>query len=258
VALTDEERARIQANAAQVRADREAKRLDLAEDAAKTAYGIWANLPAPATPANCPYLAGKGVGGHGVKVNAEGQMVVPCRDADGKLWNVQFVDGDGKHFLKDSKKAGTMHVIEPSGAGTLDSLARYRGTVVIVEGYATGSRIYEAVNRPVVVAFDAGNLKAVAEAVQAKYPDRPILIAADNDHARVNEKGEKENIGIIKAEEAAQAVGGHFIAPKFMAAEMAKGLTDFDDLGQARGNGAVRGAVDSALARINQPERSIA
>lgn len=258
VALTDEERARIQAEAAQVRADREAQRMAEIEKAAKTAYGIWANLPAPATQQNCPYLAGKGVGGHGVKVNAEGHLVVPLRDEAGKLWNVQFVREGAKHYLKDSQKAGTMHVIEPSGAGTLDSLGRTGGTVVIAEGYATGSRIYEAVHRPVVVAFDCGNLKAVAEAVQAKYPGRPILIAADNDHARVNAQGVPENIGIIKAEEAAKAVGGFFIAPKFTAAEMAKGLTDFDDLGKARGNGAVRGAIEPALARIHQPERSIA
>lgn len=37
-----------------------------------------------------------------------------------------------------------------------------------------------------------------------------------------------------------------------------KGLTDFDDLGKSRGNGAVRQAIEAAVARTMQPERSIA
>ncbi|MBC7953615.1 MAG: DUF1738 domain-containing protein [Rhodospirillaceae bacterium] len=253
VALTGEDRARIQAEAAQVRADREAQRLDSAEKAAKVAYGIWANLPASATPETCPYLAGKGVGAHGVKVDGAGKLVIPARDADGKLWTVQFASADGKRWLKDSQKAGGMHVVEPTGKGTLDSLTPHGGAVVIAEGYATAARIFDATNRPVVVAFDSGNLLAVAEAVHAKFPDRPILLAADNDHA--NKLG---NVGMIKAEEAAKNVGGYFFAPKFTPAEMAKGLTDFDDLGKARGNGAVRQVVEATLARINAPERSIA
>lgn len=257
IALTDEERARVQAEAAQVRTDREAERLALVEKASRTAYGVWQNLPAAAI-TQSPYLARKGVGAHGVKIDGEGKLVVPARDADGKLWTVQFIGDAGKLWLKDSQKAGTMHVIEPTGQGTLDTLARYGGPAIIAEGYATGARIFESVNRPVIIAFDCGNLKAVAEAVHAKFPDRTILLAADNDHARLNEKGEKENIGIIKAEEVAQAVGGYFVAPKFTAAEMAKGLTDFDDLGKARGNGAVRQAIESALTRVNAPERSIA
>ncbi|MBF0325866.1 MAG: DUF1738 domain-containing protein [Alphaproteobacteria bacterium] len=245
-ALTDEERARIQAEAANVRKARRQEQHELAERAAKNAYGVWTNLPGPATPDNCPYLAAKGVGGHGVKVNEAGQMVVPARDAAGRLWNIQTVTPDGKLYLKDSRKAGTMHVLEVTGKGTLDSLAPLKhGALVIAEGYATAATIHEATGHAVIVAFDSGNLKAVAEAVHAKYPDRPILIAADNDHART-----KGNIGMIKAEEAAKAVGGTFVAPQFTAEEKGLKLTDFNDLAKSRGNQWVRRCIETALSRV--------
>jgi len=245
-ALTDEERARIQAEAANVRETRRQEQHELAERAAKTAYGVWTNLPGPATPDNCPYLAAKGVGGHGVKVNETGQMVVPARDAAGRLWNIQTVTPDGKLYLKDSRKAGTMHVLDVTGKGTLDSLAPLKhGALVIAEGYATAATIHEATGHAVVVAFDSGNLKAVAEAVHAKYPDRPILIAADNDHARTG-----GNLGMIKAEEAAKAVGGTFVAPQFTAEEKGLKLTDFNDLAKSRGNQWVRRCIETALSRV--------
>ena len=88
-------------------------------------------------------------------------------------------------------------------------------------------------------------MKAVAEAVHAKYPDRPILIAADNDHARTG-----GNLGMIKAEEAAKAVGGTFVAPQFTAEEKGLKLTDFNDLAQSRGNQWVRRCIETALSRV--------
>jgi len=84
------------------------------------------------------------------------------------------------------------------------------------------------------MAFDANNLKAVAMAIREIYPEANIVLCADNDH-----KGDK-NVGLEKAQEAAQAVGGEVISPEFTKEEMARGLTDFNDLHQARGLGAVR------------------
>ena len=254
VGLDDAEKARIQAEAANVREARAAAQQEAAQKTAKVAYGVWTNLPAEASPENSPYLAIKGVKGHGVKVNGEGQLVIPCRDETGRLWNVQFVGADGKRFLKDSRKAGTMHVVERSGKGTLDTLGQDRhAPIIIAEGYATAARIHEATGRPVVSAFDSGNLKAVAEAIHAKFPERPILIAADNDHS--NKMG---NVGMRKAEEAAKAVGGSFVAPTFSKDQMARKLTDFDDLGRDMGNGKVKQVIESALSKTRELERGIA
>ncbi|MCA1908972.1 MAG: DUF5710 domain-containing protein [Magnetospirillum sp.] len=254
VTLTPEERAHIQAEAANVRAQREAELLKAHQNAARKAYGVWQNLPGEATPENSPYLAAKGVQGHGVKVNADGHMVIPCRDASGLLWNIQTVTPEAKLFLKDSRKEGTFHVLDVTGKGTLDTLLPLKqGAIIIAEGYATAATIFEETGRPVISAFDSGNLKAVAEAVRAKFPDRPLLIAADNDHANVH-----GNVGMTKAEEAAQAVGGKVVAPNFTAEEKAQKLTDFNDLKQARGPGWVRRTIEGALQQAQGQERGIA
>ncbi|WP_342027677.1 DUF5710 domain-containing protein [Magnetospirillum fulvum] len=252
-ALSDETRAQVQAEAASIRAERENLRLAAAEKAARIAYGVWENLAGDATPERSPYLAAKGVQGHGVRVDTEGKLMIPARDGEGRLWTLQVVGADGKRFLKESHKAGTFHVIEPTGTGTLDTLFANPGPVLIAEGYAPAASIFEATGHPVIAAFDSGNLAPVAETVRARYPDRTIVIAADDDHTNRN-----GNVGLEKATEAAQAVGGFVVSPRFTSEEMLKGLTDFNDLAQSRGPGAVRQAIDSALARLREPSRSIA
>ena len=47
-------------------------------------------------------------------------------------------------------------------------------------------------------------------------------------------------MGLEKAAEAAKAVGGEFVAPRFTEAEKAKGMTDYNDLARSRGKEAVR------------------
>ncbi|EPY00218.1 zincin-like metallopeptidase domain-containing protein, partial [Magnetospirillum fulvum] len=252
-ALSDETRAQVQAEAASIRAERESLRLAAAEKAARIAFGVWENLAGNATPERSPYLAAKGVQGHGVRVDTEGKLMIPARDGEGRLWTLQVIGADGKRFLKESHKAGTFHVIEPTGTGTLDTLFANPGPVLIAEGYATAASIFEATGQPVIAAFDSGNLAPVAETIRARYPDRTIIIAADDDHANRN-----GNVGLEKATEAAQAVGGFVVSPRFTSEEMLKGLTDFNDLAQSRGPGAVRQAIDSALARLRGLDRSIA
>ena len=81
------------------------------------------------------------------------------------------------------------------------------------------------------MAFDAGNLLAVAQAMREQYPDRKIILWADDDYQRVDRNGHPENIGIIKATEAAQAVNGHLAVPDF-GPNRPEGATDFNDLYQ--------------------------
>lgn len=252
-ALTAEQRADLQAQAANIRAQRETDRRQTAEKAARKAFGVWTNLPEGALPETCPYLAAKGVQGYGVKVAQNGSLVVPQRDAEGRFWGVQFCTTEGKRYLKGNLHVGTMHVIEPSGEGTLAAAAG-PGPIIIAEGYATSSTIYDETRFPVVVAFDSGNLQLVAEAVRKAYPDRQIIIAADNDHA--NTLG--VNVGMIAGEKVAQAVGTLWLAPKFDEAEKSRGLTDFNDLRQSRGPGAVREAFRTLLDKNRTQELSVA
>ena len=79
------------------------------------------------------------------------------------------------------------------------------------------------------------------------------MIAADNDH---NHKFGK-NVGMMKAEEAAKAVGGAMVAPKFTDAEKAKGLTDFNDLAVERGLQSLAGDLKPAVAKTAERAQAL-
>lgn len=186
-----------------------------------------------------PYLAQKEVVAFGLKEDRQGNLMVPGYDQDGNLKTIQTINAQGgKFFEPGCPKAGAMHVIgEDEENGRSDSVRDIKSPkIYISEGYATGATVHLATKNPVVMAFDANNLKAVAMAIREIHPEANIILCADNDH-----KNDK-NVGLEKAQEAAQAVGGEVIAPEFTKEEKAKGLTDFNDLHRARGLGAVRDA----------------
>ncbi|WDN62374.1 toprim domain-containing protein [Xylella fastidiosa subsp. multiplex] len=79
--------------------------------------------------------------------------------------------------------------------------------IVIGEGYATVAQVSQALGYGTVVAFDAGNLEGVAKALHKSFPDKPILIAGDDDQSLPN------NPGKTKAQEAARAVDGTAFFP---------------------------------------------
>lgn len=233
--LTAEQKAVLKAEVEQKKL---AQKQDLAnqhEAASKKAFARWANAEGWA-PSTQPYLAKKGVYGYGVKVNERDELLIPGRDVDGHIHTLQTVNDQGKFFIKGSRKTGTFHTIDPDRA-----LEHEDTPLLVAEGYATAASVHMATGEPCHAAFDAGNLKPVAEALQAKYPDRPIIIVADNDH------GQENNPGLAKAEQAARAVGGLVAAPQFTDKEKAEGRTDFNDLHASRGINAVRTQLAPAL-----------
>jgi phage/plasmid primase-like uncharacterized protein len=208
---------------------------------AKKAYGVFINA-VEAAPEH-PYLARKGVPAIGLKQDDKGNLLVPVRDAKGFLWNVQSIAPDGdKRFLTDGRKAGLMHGLNE---GELD--LKHAKTIIVAEGYATAASLHQATGIPAIVAFDAGNLKPVAEAIRKANPQADIVIAADDDRKAERNPKIGFNVGMVKAEEAAQAVGGRAIRPPLTEAEKDKGLSDFNDLEAARGREAFRAIVGDLL-----------
>jgi len=120
---------------------------------------------------------------------------------------------------------------------------------------AEGASLSEALCFPTIAAFDSGNLRPVAMALHEKYPQKPIVIAGDDDKHLEATQG--VNPGKIKAEEAARAVGGKAIFPIFApdehTTENAKGFTDFNDLATKSSLGReglerlVRAVLDTAV-----------
>lgn len=195
-----------------------------------------------------PYLKEKGVENHGLKLDDRGNLFMPLQDVEGKIWTAQHIGVKGyKGFEPGGKKEGNFFII---GANSIEDITK----VVICEGYATGATIHEAINAPVIVAVDAGNLANVAKAINEKFPDKAVIIAADNDIQK--EQAGKDNVGRIKAEAAAEASKGVFIAPRFTNDEIVKGSTDFNDLGRSRGLGEVKKQLDIAIHKVQEQAQS--
>ncbi|MEZ5476377.1 MAG: toprim domain-containing protein [Thiolinea sp.] len=76
----------------------------------------------------------------------------------------------------------------------------------LVEGWATGASLYQLHQQPVVVAFSAGNLQPVADALIRKYPKATIRLCADDDQKTLQKIG--KNPGIEAARAAAATASG--------------------------------------------------
>lgn len=195
--LSVEELARAQAEQAKLRERAKAEKQARHEAARTRAETIWPKLPREGV---SEYLRRKQVGAFGVRFS-RGSIVVPVRDAEGCLRGLQFIDGAGsKKFLTGTPKSGCFHRIGQLVEGC---------PLAIVEGYATGATIHQVMGWPVAVAFDAGNLAAVAMALRARYPQQRMVICADNDRFTDG------NPGVTKAREAARLAGAAVLVPTF-------------------------------------------
>ena len=133
-----------------------------------------------------------------------------------------------------------------------------QGEILLAEGYATGATLHMATDKPVAVAFDAGNLEPVAKKLREQFPNAAITICADNDHQHTRktpEGTELWNKGVALAQDAAQAVGGKVVAPIFNEEERVRGLTDFNDLHQSRGIEEVKMQVGLVLQQDKEKAR---
>jgi putative DNA primase/helicase len=229
--LTPEQRAiRQQAiAAARIRADEDMK-LER-QQAAEKATAIW-KVAKPVS--DHPYLTCKGIKPNGAKFYNDA-LVIPLR-ADGDIHSIQFIAPDGsKKFLTGGRVSGCYFSIgSPKGAKAL----------AICEGFATGASIHEATGHPVAVAFNAGNLEAVAKAMRDKFPDLSLILCADDDYRT------EGNPGRTKAVEAARSIGGLLAAPDF-GSDRQDGATDFNDMAVQCG----LEAVERAIANASEPAK---
>jgi len=237
-------------------AERERERVAREDAGARLA----AQLLAGAKPADTshPYLAAKGIEANGLqvavpgqtvpvqtakgttrKVSIAGRLLVPLRDVDGEVRNVQTIAADGtKLYLGGAQKLGTFHLLGELRPGA---------PVIVAEGYATGATVHRATGMAVAVALDTSNLMAVATALRDQHPARPIYMAADNDHHLPVRARPLPNAGREKAEAAAAAVGGRVLLPEPVPDQVAKSKgTDWNDYEASHGRAATRAALRTA------------
>lgn len=165
-----------------------------------------------------PYLVNKGILPHGVK-QFKSSLLVPLT-IDGTIYSVQFINDLGdKRFLTGGRVKGCYYLI-----GDLE-----KEKILIAEGFATGATLHKETGYPVVIAFNAGNLKPVAQAFRNQFPPKQLIICGDND------RGTPNNPGVEKATEAAQSVGAYLSIPEFLPDEPGTDWNDWHQLRQAEG-----------------------
>jgi len=189
--------------------------------AAELARRLWrASQPARVH----PYLTRKGIAAHGARIctvdtrrdpyairpdlppaqrpDYRGCLLIPVT-RDRRILSLQFIRPDGaKRFLSGGRTEGGYFAI---GATQNDR------PLYIAEGFATAATIHELTQAPAVCAFNAGNLEAVSRHMRARWPERQIIIAADNDAATQVRTG--RNPGIDYGRRAADAIGAELIYP---------------------------------------------
>ena len=230
---TPEEREQAKAQMVADRAARDAERSHREAVTSHKARAAW-NRSKPVQAH--PYLTRKGVEAHGLRQDRAGNLLVPMRDAEGRLWSVQTISADGgKLYMKGGKKQGTHALLGALQPGQ---------PLVIAEGFATAATVREITGLPVAVAFDSGNLADVARAYRARDAAMPLVIAADNDHHLPRKEVPLPNVGNVKAAEAAREVGGIILQPGFAEADTG---TDWNDYAAQYGRATMRQLVQAQL-----------
>jgi len=187
--------------------------------AAKKATGIWNN--AGPVDSKHGYLVKKQINPYGLKQSGK-VLIVPVLNFRGAILSLQQIEPDGqKKFFPGGQVKGGSFVI-----GDIKKADSF----YICEGYATGATIHKATNKPVIIAFNSGNLKTIAQLFKTEYPSKKIIIAGDNDIE--TEKEIETNPGRKAGKEAAQAIGAELI--------LCPVNSDFNDLMQAQGMDAVK------------------
>jgi phage/plasmid primase-like uncharacterized protein len=234
-ALAPAEWERMKARFAAKQTTRDSERRRREAIIARKALAVWNR----ARPVHAhPYLTRKNVAAHGLRQDRAGNLLIPMRDADGRLWGVQTIDADGnKLFMRDGRKQGLQAALGAPGPGE---------PVVIAEGYATAATLRDITGLAAIAAFDSGNLLDVARAIRERDPGRHIIFAADNDHHLPRLATPLPNVGTVKAREAAEAVGGLVVSPRFASGDRG---TDWNDYAAQHGGEAMRAIVQVELRR---------
>lgn len=235
--LSMEQKAALKARIAEDQRQAERVRKRNAARAAERAQNVWNKC---ARDGESPYLKRKGVQAHGVRFTPSNAVVVPMLDTAGRIHGLQFIHAakrngrDKDYWPAGLSKQGHFHQIGPVPTAVL----------LVAEGYATAASLFEATGWPVAVAFDAGNLIHVTQALAKRYQGVHILVCADDDFLT------EGNPGVQAASAAALAVSGAWLAPVFAADRGQQKITDFNDLHAIEGLHQVRAQVETRLRQL--------
>lgn len=168
----------------------------------------------------------------------EWDLIVPMKDLNHKLWNVQIIQPTGfKSFLPGGRTSGLMFLLNYD-----PSVSYSHSKIFLCEGVATALSVFDLCTDGLVcITFSSHNLEVVAKQLREKLPDARIIICGDNDHLK------SENYGLKAAVGAALAVGGEVVYPRFTVRDTG---TDWNDLCRSIG---VEAAKEEFQKQIDNP-----
>jgi len=231
--LPPAERQRLREAIEEQKVEREAKQVEEQRAAIKKARQYLEGLT-PATAEN-PYLKRKGVKPCPGLLAADGpDLILPVLSpADNKPMSYQKIAPDGsKKFAPGAPMAGGFFVVKGD-----------KGPLLLAEGLATALSLHVAKGATVLVAFSAGNLGTVAEMARKRYPERRIIVCADNDTETAAKIG--KNPGVEAATAAALTVNGLVASPPDGG--------DWNDTHHAQGIEAVKAGIEAAMTPESEP-----
>ena len=183
---------------------------------------------------NHPYLEKKQIQLHKLRQDNYGNLLIPLMDVNQKFWSVARITKNGEKFIgvirsKAEKEQGIEYPAKKKGCFFTQVPLEKHKEFNICEGFATAMTIQELMQKPTIMAVDAGNLKNVVESLVSKFPNKTINIFADNDLK--NENKGLINAGIKAAKEVQESFKNvNVIIPKLSEADIKEGLSDFNDL----------------------------
>lgn len=124
-----------------------------------------------------PHLVDKKIDAEGVRVSADGLLLIPMMRA-GQLVGLQKVDRKG--FVRYNKG------MDRDGAYLMLGDPEWQRVIAIGMAYASCRSVRMAMQSSlgltVAVAFDAAGITTVAQAIRKAYPTAHLLLLADDDH----------------------------------------------------------------------------
>ncbi|MCY1511729.1 DNA primase TraC [compost metagenome] len=197
------------------KSQRETEQRQHQHEAAKYAQRLWriAHLADP----NHGHLIAKRV--PAFHLRQRGNLLLVPLIHDGVLVNLQHIGPDSqKRFLSGGRITGCYSLL-----GSI-----YPGKpLYICEGWATGATIYQSTGATVACAMTCGNLLAVGQHLQSRYPDAVLIMAGDDDRQTDG------NPGKTSATKAAATLGCGLVLPPWPI-DAPLTLSDFNDLANWR------------------------
>ena len=181
-----------------------------------------------------PYLKRKmitdatGIGQEGTK------LLIPMRDAltdKPLLLSLQEIDANGRKLNAEGGRTTCVRTVLGAEGFSKRHEDGENPTLYVCEGWATGWTIHHVTGDPAVACFAPHTNACVTRAMQERYPDARIIIAADNDRWTKRPNGEPWNPGVEAARNAAAVLGVEVAIPDFRdLSDSETKQTDYNDL----------------------------